>query len=169
MCLERANSSFICVAFDLPRNLWDLLLPQTELSLSLLRKATLDPSILAWAYFHGPFNYYATPLGPLGCNIIAHKKNRTRNLWDFHGAAGCNVGVALQHYRCHTILAKATKVAQVPDTVEFRHHNLTLPNVTPMDHIVHGVTTLTCALHYSPTIACNNQLLVIQALHQAIQ
>ena len=86
------------VAPDSPRNLWDLLLPQTELTLNLLRKATLEPSRSAWAYFHGPFNYGATPLGPLGCDIIAHKKTGTRQSWDFCGASGWNVGVALQHY-----------------------------------------------------------------------
>ena len=32
------------VAPYFPRNLWNLLLPQTELTLNLLRKATLDPS-----------------------------------------------------------------------------------------------------------------------------
>ena len=35
------------VAPYFPRNLWYLLLPQTELTLNLLRKATLDPSISA--------------------------------------------------------------------------------------------------------------------------
>ena len=29
---------------DFPRNLWDLLLPQAELTLNLLRQETLDPS-----------------------------------------------------------------------------------------------------------------------------
>ena len=86
------------VAPDFPRNLWDLLLPQTELTLNLLRQATLDPSRSAWSYFHGPFDYDATLIGLLGCDIIAHKKTGTRHLWDFRGAAGWNVGVALQHY-----------------------------------------------------------------------
>ena len=91
------------------RNLWDLLLPQNELTLNLLRQATLDPSRLTWSYFHGPFNYDAAPIVPLGCNIIAHKKTGTRHSWDFRGPAVWNVGVALQYYRCHTIVAKATR------------------------------------------------------------
>ena len=40
------------VAPDSPRNFWDLLLPQTELTLNLLRQATLDPDISPWSYFH---------------------------------------------------------------------------------------------------------------------
>ena len=157
------------VAPYFPRNLWDLLLPQNELTLNLLRQATLDPSRSAWSYFHGTFNYDATPIGPLGCDIITHKKTGTRHSWDFQGAAGCNVGVALQHYRCHTIVEKYTRAAQVSETMEFRHHHLTQPTVTPMDRIVYGVNTLTCALHKAPNIACDNQLFAIKAFHRAIQ
>ena len=109
------------VAQGFPRNLWDLLLPQAELTLNLLRQATLDPSQSDWAYFNGALNYDATPIGPLRCNIIAHRKTSTRNSWDFCGAAGWYVGAALQHYRCHTIVAKATRAVQISDTVEFRH------------------------------------------------
>ena len=52
-----------------PRNLWDLLLPQTELTLKLLRQATLAPTRPAWSYFHGPFNYVTTK-GPDRCGVI---------------------------------------------------------------------------------------------------
>ena len=54
----------------------------------------------------------------------------------FHTAAGnpvrltCffwYVGVALQHYRCHTIVAKATRALQISDTVELHHQHLTQP------------------------------------------
>ena len=111
------------VAPDFPRNLWDLLLPQAELTLNLIRQATLDPSQSAWAYFHGALNYDATPIGPLGCDIITHRKTSTRNSWDFRGAAGWYVGVAVQHYRCHTILAKSTRAVQISDTVELECRN----------------------------------------------
>ena len=92
----------------------------------------------------------------------------TRNSRDFRGTAGWNVGVAIQHYWCHTIVSKATKEAQVSDTVEFRHHHLTLPDITPTDRIFHSATTIMHALRDAPRIACNNQLAAIQAIHQAI-
>jgi hypothetical protein len=34
-----------------PPYLWDLLLPQAELTLNLLRQATLNPRISAWEFF----------------------------------------------------------------------------------------------------------------------
>ena len=64
------------VAPYFPRSLWVLLLPQTELTLNLLRQATLDTNRSACSYFHGPFNYDATPSRPLGCDIITNKKDR---------------------------------------------------------------------------------------------
>ena len=131
------------VAPDFPKKNWDLLLPQTEPTLNLLRQATLDPNRYAWSYFHGTFNYDATPIRPLYCDIITHKKTGTRHSWDFRGADGWYVGVALQHYRCHTTVAKATCAAQISDTMEFRHHHLTEPTFTPMDRIVRGVNKLT--------------------------
>jgi hypothetical protein len=50
-----------------PPYLWDLLLPQAELSLNLLRQATLNPQISAWEFFQGPFDFNKTPLAPIGC------------------------------------------------------------------------------------------------------
>ena len=123
------------VAHDFPRKFWDLLLSQTEVALIIIYKETLYPSRSAWPYFHGPFNYDTTPLGSLGCNIIAHKNTGTRNSWDFCGTVGWNVGVAHQHYWCHTVVDKSTKAAQNSDIVEFRHHHLTLPDIPPTDRI----------------------------------
>ena len=69
-------------ASDFPRNLWDLLVPQAEMTLNMLRQATLNPSISAWEFFHGPFDYDATPVGPLGMRVIAHIKPSKRRSWD---------------------------------------------------------------------------------------
>ena len=85
---EQFISILAGVAPDFPRNLWELLLPQTELTLNLIRQATLDPIRSAWSYFHGPFNYDATPIGPLGCDIITHNKTGKRHYSDFRGADG---------------------------------------------------------------------------------
>ena len=66
------------VAPDFPRHLWDLLLPQTEMTLNLLRQATANPAISAWEYFNGNFNYNVTPLGPLRISVIFHTKKGRR-------------------------------------------------------------------------------------------
>ena len=105
------------VAADFPQYLWDLLLPQAELTLNLLRQGNVNPKISAWEYFQGAaFQYDATPLGPLGCPVMIHKKTSTRHLWDFCSKEGWSV--ALEHYRCNCVVSKDTKVEAISDKVE---------------------------------------------------
>jgi len=54
-----------------PPYLWDLLLTQAELTIKLLRQATANPKISAWEYFNGPFNFYKTPLAPMGSGYLS--------------------------------------------------------------------------------------------------
>ena len=60
------------VAHNFPRHLWDLILPQTEMTLNLLRHATANLAIYVWEFLNGKFNYNATSLGPLGISVIVH-------------------------------------------------------------------------------------------------
>ena len=154
------------VAPDYPRNLWDLLIPQTKITLNLLIQARPDHTKSAWEAFAGTLNYDATPLGPLGCEVISHKKTGTRNSWDFHGEPAWNIGVFIYYYRCQNIIAKGTRDTRVSDTLEFRHHHLTIPTRTPADHIIHGVEQLMTAINAASAVECDNQLAAIQALRQ---
>ena len=45
------------VAEDFPSNLWDRLLPQTEITLNLLRQSNATPNVSAYAQLSGPFDY----------------------------------------------------------------------------------------------------------------
>jgi hypothetical protein len=57
-----------------PINQWDELLPQTILTLNLLRQSNVAPNISAWAYHHGSFDYNCMPLAPMGCAVQFHIK-----------------------------------------------------------------------------------------------
>jgi hypothetical protein len=63
---------------SLPPYLWDLLFPQAELTLNLFQQSALNPWILAWEFFQGPFDFNKTPLGPVGCRVLIHAKPVTR-------------------------------------------------------------------------------------------
>jgi hypothetical protein len=52
-----------------PMTLWDRLLPQTILTLNLLRQAKADPSMSAYQFMHQEFDYNKMPLAPLGCAV----------------------------------------------------------------------------------------------------
>ena len=77
--------------------MWDNLLVQTELKIHLLWQATLNPSMSAWEYFNGAFDYTAMPLGPVVCKIIIHTTSNKLKSWDQRGREGFSVGPARQH------------------------------------------------------------------------
>ena len=61
---------------NFPKYMWDNLLVQTELTINLLRQATLNPSMSEWEYYNGAFDYTETPLGLIGCKIIIHTNSK---------------------------------------------------------------------------------------------
>ena len=102
---------------DLPKYMWDNLLVQTEITINLLRQATLNPRMSAWVYYNGTFDYSATPLVPLVCKIIIHNKSNKIEYWDQRVWEGFSVGPALQHYRCIQDNDSKTKAYIITDTV----------------------------------------------------
>ncbi len=129
-----------------PLYLWDLLLPQVELTLNLLRQATLNPQISAWEYFQGPFDFNKMPLGPVGCRVLIHAKPITRQSWDFQAKQGFYIGPALDSYRCFKLVNADTKSQCISDTVEFHHKYLAIPAPTPEDRIIQGLQQVPGAL-----------------------
>ena len=111
------------IAPDLLKFSSDYLLHQTEMTLNFLQQSTLDPTKSAWEFFNAPFDYAATPIGSLGCQIIIRKKPSMHNTWDFCGKYGWSLECYLEHYRCQHVAPKETKAFQISDTLEYRNHN----------------------------------------------
>ena len=135
--------------------MWDNMLIQTELTLNLLRQATLNPRISTWEYFNNPFDYTATPLGTVGCIIIIHNKSNKQRSWYQRGREGFNVGLGLKHYRCFQAIDRKTKRLIITDTVEFLHEYLTQPMITPENRMTHAIHLLTAALKDVPLSLCD--------------
>ncbi|KAL7536833.1 hypothetical protein ACHAWF_006763, partial [Thalassiosira exigua] len=157
------------VAPDFPRYLWDLIVPQAEMTLNFLRSAKANKRMSAWEYFHGPFNYDATPLGPLGSRVIAHYKPSIRKSWDFRGEEGWGIGAAMLHYRSQQYVSRATHEVRVNDTVEFRHPSIHQPHPTPADRLQHGVLKLAEALGNAPPVETDGQLEALEKLRLALR
>ena len=148
-----------------PPNRWDLLLPQAELTINLLRQSMMYPTMSAWEHLNGPYNFDATPMGPPGCRIISHAKGSTRRSWDFRGGTGFYVGPALEHYRCFKVVKNSTQHVVVTDTVVFQHPTMACPMLSPEDRIIHCLRALTRAIRAdrSPD-STQAQLLAIESL-----
>ena len=93
--------SVLCtVDSKFPLTEWDRLLPQTTLTLNLLRSSRIHPSLSAHASLFGQFDFNRTPLAPMGTQIIAHTPAETRTPFGEHGKVGWYIGPSLEHYRC---------------------------------------------------------------------
>ena len=134
-----------------PKFMWDNLLVQTELTINLLQQATLNPSMSAWEYSNGAFDYTVTPLGPIGCKIIIHTTSNKRKSWDHRVLEGFSVGPALHNYRCIQAIDSKTKSFIIIYTEEYLHEYLTHPQVTAEYRMNHSIHFLSAALKFVPT------------------
>ena len=114
------------VSITFPTFLWDKLLPQTKLTLNLLRQSNIEPTISAWDRFNGSFNFNATPLASLCSPIIIHNKPGTSRSWEFRGP---KFSPSALHSR-NTAASKSSTHNQINH--HLRHHRGTprLPHLT---------------------------------------
>ena len=131
-----------------PPYLWDLLLPQAEVTLDLLWQSTINPQISTWEYFQGPFDFNKTPLRPVGRHVLIHTKPGTRHSWDFRANS----------YRCFKLVKSDNKSQVISDTVEFRHSYVTVPSQSPEDKIIHGLQVVAGAISGAPPPTSISQL-----------
>jgi hypothetical protein len=129
-----------------PMRLWDKLLPQTVLTLNLLRQANAVPTISAWQYVHGNFDYNKMPLAPMGCAVQLYQGSEKRTSWGANTIDGWYLQTSPEHYRCHVIHVKQTKSERVSDTVFFKTKYITQPTLTRADVITKALNDLTQAL-----------------------
>ena len=129
-----------------PMRLWDRLLPQAILTLNLLRQSNAVPTISAWQYVHGNFDYNKMPLAPMGCAVQLFQNSEKRTSWGANAIDGWYLQTSPEHYRCHVIYVKQTKSERVSDTVFFKTKYITEPTLTPADVITKALNDLTQAL-----------------------
>ena len=89
---------------------WDELLPQTVLTLNLLRQSNVAPNISAYSYHRGPFDYNRMPLAPMGCAVQFHIKPGQRKSFGEHSADGWYLRTSPEHYCCHVMFVKTTRM-----------------------------------------------------------
>jgi hypothetical protein len=131
---------------DFPLHLWDILLPQAEIPLNLLRKSRQHPQLSVAAHYHGLIDYNKTTFAPPGCNIIAHEKPANRRTWAPHGQHGYSLGPAMHHYRCENVYISATATERIVDTLEFFPHNSPMPQLSSTDRFIMAANDMTNTL-----------------------
>jgi hypothetical protein len=126
-------------------HLWDILLPQAEITLNLLWTSRLHPQLSAAAHYHGLVDYNKTAFAPPGCKIIAHEKPGKRRTWDPHGQHGYSLGPAMHHYRCQNVYISTTASKRIVDTLKFFPHNYQMPQLSSTDRLLMAAKDMTDA------------------------
>jgi hypothetical protein len=165
--IQENNPSSVDSAF--PPCLWDLLLPQAELTLNLLRRATLNPRISMWEFFQGSFDFDKTPLGLVSCRILIHAKPATWRSLDFCAKPGFYIGPALDSYCCFKLVKANTKSQVISDTIKFCHAYLSVPVPSAEDKIIHSLQVLARAIQGAPPPTSVSQLKAITALQEIFE
>jgi hypothetical protein len=129
-----------------PLHLWDILLPQAEITLHLLRTSRLYPQLSAEAHFHDLVDYNKTAFAPPGCKIIAQEKPGKRRTWAPHRQHGYSLGPAMHHYRCQNVYISATASERIVDTPEFFPHNYQMPQLSSTDRLLMAANDMSNAL-----------------------
>jgi hypothetical protein len=105
-----------------PLRYWSTLLPQSEMTLNLLRQSRINPKLSAYAQLFGQYNYNNTPMAPPGCEIIAFQPPSVRTSWGFHGQKAWCIRPAMNHYRCFTAINESTGRESTVETIQFLPH-----------------------------------------------
>ncbi len=151
-----------------PMRLWDKLLPQTILTLNLLRQSNVAPTVSAYAYINGSFDYNAMPLAPMGCAVQMHESTNRRTTWAENSINGWYLHTSPEHYWCHIIHMKKTRSEQISDMVWFKHKYITQPHITAADKIVKAINNLTCASKGKNNMDGLEQIKAIQKLKELL-
>jgi hypothetical protein len=127
-------------------HLWDILLPQTVITLNMLRTSRINPRLSAATNILGQFDFNRAPMAPPGARIMAHETPSRRRTWAQHEQDGGYIGPALEHYRCYTVYITKTRGNKIVETVDFSPEKLTLPFPSSQDLATQAASDLTHAL-----------------------
>jgi hypothetical protein len=113
---------------------WCKMLEQCDITLNMMRPCTLNPLLSAFEAMEGMYSFDATPMAPIGTEMLMHLKPIRRHTWDYHAVKAWYFAPALKHYRVVKGVLESGAV-RLTDTWKFKHHALTIPTVSAADRI----------------------------------
>jgi hypothetical protein len=127
-------------------HLWDRLLPQAVMTLTMLKTLRINPKLSAATHIFGQYNFNRAPMAPPGTRIIAHETPSRKRTWSPHGKDGWYIGPALEHYRCYMVYITKARSNRIVETVDFFPKKITLPFPSSHDLATQAAADLTHAL-----------------------
>ncbi|KAL7529464.1 hypothetical protein ACHAXR_002975, partial [Thalassiosira sp. AJA248-18] len=106
---------------------WCKMTEQCDITLNMLRPCTTNPLLSAFEAMEGMHSFDATPMAPIGTEMLMHLKPIRQGTWDYHAIKAWYFVPALKHYRAVKRLLESG-ATRLTDTWKFKHHALPIPN-----------------------------------------
>ena len=120
----------------MPLQVWDVILPQTDITYNILHPWGPNPLISAYEGFHQhPYDFAAHPIAPLGTHVVIYDSPAQRTTWAAQGTDGFYLGPVLDHYCCYRVFAHATKEQRISDTLAWFPAAIHTPGSSSIDLI----------------------------------
>ena len=129
---------------------WCRLLSQIYFSVNIVRKCRQNPLLSAWTSMEGEFHFYATPIAPPGSEMLMHEKPNRRKTFGFNAKKAWYIAPCFKHYRTFKGIMASSGAERLSDTVQFKHHVITIPHLTPADIILEAALQLDSAIKQQP-------------------
>ena len=100
-----------------PIHEWDLLLPQAEMTLNLMRASREFPDKSSWEHLKGKYDFNRNPIAPAGTRVTILEDSNNRASWAPHGVRGFYIGPAMDHYRAYKVLIENTERIRISDSL----------------------------------------------------
>ena len=81
-----------------PKNRWDLLLDQAEITLNMSQESNVNLRVSAYTLINGVYNFNKNPLTPVAMKAIVHNRPYEQTSWAEHGSRGFCIGLAPNHW-----------------------------------------------------------------------
>ena len=117
-------------------SIWDYLIPQANITVNLLCQSNVHPHLSAWCHYNGLFDYNATLMGSVECQVLIYEPVNVRASWGAYAIDRYYTGPAMHHYRSFTVFAAKTRSIKISDIVQFRHATIIVPTITPEDKVI---------------------------------
>ena len=118
-----------------PGREWNRILPQTAITLNLLRSSRRSPSLSVYAVIVGEISFNVTPIATTGTKVLIHIKHNKRRTIGAYAIDGWYIVPSMDRYRFYSCYVYETLGVRNTDTVEFSLRRILFPTVNSNFHI----------------------------------
>ena len=132
----------------------------------MIQPCTLNPCLSAFEAREGMHYFDATPIAPVGNEMMINLKPVRRHTWSYHAVKAWYFDPSLKHYHVIKTTNKAGLV-RITDMWKYNHHAIKTPTVTPVDRIIKATKKIATEIechNYAP----QDKLEVIEDLQAII-